>query len=69
VDEVAAGGEADLSLVEEGPPCARAGRGLDVRVVQHDVGTVAAELERDALGLSARDRADLTADASRARER
>src|SRR3984893_17732346 len=33
VDEVAAGGEADLSLVKEGSPGARAGCGLDVRIV------------------------------------
>src|SRR5580704_9963097 len=68
LDEVAAGGEADLSLVEEGSPGARAGRGLDVRIVQHNVGIVAAKLERDALELSARDRTHLTAGASRTGE-
>jgi hypothetical protein len=55
-DKVAAAGEADLSLVEEGSPGSRAGCGLDVRIVQHDVGIVAAKLENDALELSARDR-------------
>src|SRR6202043_2121686 len=68
LDEVAAGGEADLSLVEEGSPGARAGRGLDVRIVQHNVGIVAAKLERDALELCARDRTHLTAGASRTGE-
>jgi hypothetical protein len=53
---VAAAGEADLSLVEEGSAGSRAGCGLDVRIVQHDVGIVAAKLENDALELSARDR-------------
>src|SRR5260370_1817125 len=68
VNEVAAGGEAYLSLVEEGSPGSSAGCGLDVCIVQHDEGIVAAKLERDALELSARDRTNLTADASRSRE-
>jgi hypothetical protein len=41
LDEVASAGEADLSLVEEGSPGTRAGCGLDICIVQHDVGIVA----------------------------
>jgi hypothetical protein len=65
VDEVAAAGEADLALVEEGSPGSRAGCGFDVYIVQHDIGVVAAKLKRDALELSARDRTHVTTDASR----
>jgi len=55
VYDVSAAGEADLSLVEKGGPCSRACRGHDVRIVEHDVGIVAAKLERDALESFARD--------------
>ena len=68
-DDVAPGGEADLSLELERGKCAgRSGR-LEVGVVEHDERVVPAELERDSLQQTARERSDPPPRRGRSRER
>ena len=57
-DEVAAGGHADLALVEERRPAGQPDRLLDVRVVEDQQRRVAAQLEVRPLEVAARELAD-----------
>jgi hypothetical protein len=68
VHEMATHGEADLALVEERAPGSGARGRFDVGVVEHEVGVVAAELERDPLELPAGGRPDQPAGPRRAGE-
>ena len=60
---------ADLPGVEEDPGRRRLGRGLDIGVVEDDVGGLAAEFERHAFEIARRAAQDSAADAGRSRER
>ena len=58
VHEVPAGGHADLALVEERPAGGQADRLVDVGVVEHDQGRVAAQFQVGALEVLAGQLAD-----------
>ena len=62
-------GHADLALMQERAPGPRGGGDVEVGVVEHDEGVVAAQLQRDPLEGTAGRRAHLTADGRRAGER
>ena len=68
LDQVPAGGHADLALVGERPPRPDRGRGLEVDVVQHQQRGVAAELEVHPLEVLGGEGADRPAGPGRAGE-
>ena len=65
----AAGGHADLALMEPGAERDRRSGGVEIGVLQHDHGVLAAEFELDLLQMLAGEFADAAPDSARAGER